>query len=53
MNMQLARRAVRLYSYDLAPLHINKANRRAWLRSVLMLGDRWLLAKPVQKEILQ
>jgi len=53
MNIQLARRAVRLYSYDLAPLHINKANRRAWLRSVQLLGDKWLLAKPIQKEILQ
>ncbi len=53
MNMQMMRRAVRLYSYDLAPLHINKANRRAWLRSVAMLGDKWLIAKPVQKEQLQ
>ena len=52
MNIQLARRAVRLYSYKLAPLHINKANRRAWLRSVAMLGDKWLLAKPMQKEAL-
>ena len=53
LNIQLARRAVRLYSYDLAPLHINKANRRKWLRAVEMLGPKWLLAKPVQKEILQ
>lgn len=53
MNIQLARRAVRLYSYELAPLHINKANRRAWLRSVQMLGPRWLLAAPMKKETLQ
>lgn len=52
MNIKLYRRAVRLYSCDLAPLRINKANRRAWLRSVAMLGDKWLLAKPVQKETL-
>lgn len=52
MNIQLKRRAVRLYSYELAPLHINKANRRAWLRSVLMLGDRWV-GLPMKKEALQ
>lgn len=22
-------------------------NQRAWIRSVLMLGDRWLLSKPI------
>lgn len=53
MNMQLARRAVRLYSYELAPLHINKANRRKWLRAVEMLGSRWLLAEPMRRETLQ
>lgn len=50
MTMTLARRAVRLYNCDLVPKAINRANQRAWLRSVALLGDRWLLAKPVAKQ---
>ena len=26
---------------------INRRNRLAWCRSVRLLGDRWLLAKPI------
>ena len=44
---QLKRHAVRLYSCDLAPLSVNKHNRRSWYRSVQMLGDKWRLAKPI------
>jgi len=53
MNIQLARRAIRLYSCDLAPKSVNRHNQRSWLRMVSLLGDKWLIAKPVQKEILQ
>lgn len=28
---------------------IDRHNRKAWVRSVLMLGDKWLLAKPVSR----
>jgi len=28
---------------------LDKHNRKAWVRSVLYLGDKWLLAKPVQR----
>jgi len=48
-NLALAKRAIRLYSYDLAPKAANRANQRAWLRSVALLGDKWLLCKPVEK----
>ena len=51
--IQLARRAIKLYSNNMAPKHINRANQRAWLRSVQMLGDRWLLAKPMKREATQ
>lgn len=53
MNMQLARRAIRLYSCDLAPKSVNRHNQKSWLRMVALLGDKWLIAKPVQKEQLQ
>lgn len=43
-NMTLARRAVRLYNNTMVPKTTNRHNQRSWLRSVHMLGDRWLLA---------
>lgn len=29
---------------------IDRHNQRAWVRSVRFLGDKWLLAKPVQRK---
>ena len=29
--------------------HIDRHNRKAWVRSVIMLGDKWLLAKPIRR----
>lgn len=46
-SRQLMRKAVRLYSCEYATLAINKHNRRQWLRSVRLLGDKWLLANPI------
>ena len=45
-DFQLAKRAIRLYSYDLAPKATNRHNQREWMRSVRQLGNRWLLAVP-------
>jgi hypothetical protein len=28
---------------------LDRHNRKAWVRSVLRLGDKWLLAKPVAR----
>lgn len=39
--LELRRHARQLWS--------TKHNQRAWLRSVLMLGDKWLLAVPVER----
>ena len=49
-TLSLAKRAVRLYSCDLVPKSTNRHNQKSWLRSVQMLGDRWLLAKPLTRE---
>lgn len=48
-SLSLARRAVRLYRCDLVPKATNRHNQKSWLRSVEMLGEKWLLAKPQQK----
>jgi hypothetical protein len=43
----LLRRAVRLWNVPYVPKEINRSNARKWLRSVELLGDRWLLAKQI------
>ena len=52
MSYQLKRRAVRHFSSEYVPLKTNKFNRRAWLRSVDMLGDKWLYRNAVPLAVL-
>ena len=55
MNTQqikpLVRRARKLCDNPIVDPSVNRYNRRAWLRSVLRLGDRWLLARQVQRNM--
>lgn len=44
---QLRRKARKIYNNDMVPTYINQHNQRKWVRSVLRLGDRWLIAKPI------
>lgn len=46
----LLRRARKHFNSSWVPAHVNKHNRKAWVRSVLMLGDKWLLAKPIERK---
>jgi len=46
---QLRRKARQIYNNELAPEHINQHNQRKWVRSVLRLGDHWLIAKPLRR----
>ncbi len=41
------RHAHELWNSPLVPAETNKHNRKAWVRSVIRLGDRWLLARKV------
>ena len=41
--------ARRLWNVDYLPKDINRANARKWVRSVRILGDKWLLAKKVER----
>lgn len=50
---QLMRHAVRLWSVKHVPREINRANTRKWLRSVELLGDKWLVGQPRTKEQLK
>ena len=49
LSRALMRQAVRLFNSEYVSREINRANRIAWLRSVNRLGDRWLLASPINK----
>jgi hypothetical protein len=44
---RLMRHARRLYNCGVRST--DRHNRKAWVRSVAFLGDRWLLAQPVRK----
>jgi hypothetical protein len=35
-----------LYNVDYIPYYQNRDNQRKWVKSIRMLGDKWLLAKP-------
>lgn len=49
MNIKMLKMARRLWNVDYLPKDINRANARKWVRSVRILGDKWLLAKKVER----
>lgn len=49
MNTTLLRRARRHFFRDYIPAHISRHNARQWARALRMLGDKWLLAQPVER----
>lgn len=48
-RIQLLRHAIELWYVPYVPKEICHANARKWIRSIDRLGDRWLLAKKVQR----
>ena len=46
---KLVRHSRELWNSPLVPQHLSRHNRKAWVRSVLRLGDRWLLATKVRR----
>jgi hypothetical protein len=49
MKTHILIRVRRHFNSDLVPAHINRRNQRAWVRAVRMLGDRWLLARQMER----
>lgn len=45
----LLRHSKTLWNSPFVTEEVNRHNRRAWVRSVALLGDKWLLAKRVQR----
>ncbi len=48
-TQQLRRKARQLYNNSQVPQEVNQYNQRKWVRSVLKLGDKWLVAKPIER----
>lgn len=49
MNTTALRRVRQLFNAENVPAHINRHNQRQWVRSIRFLGDKWLLAKHVER----
>jgi len=49
INRNLVKTAQQLWNVDFVPKEINRYNRRAWLKAVETLGDKWLLKKKVER----
>ena len=41
MNTHYLTRARRLFNSDMVPAHVNRHNRRQWVRMVRLLGSSW------------
>jgi len=46
---KLVRHSQELWNSPLVPQHLSRHNRKAWVRSVLRLSERKLLAQPVRR----
>ena len=47
MNTKILKLVRKHFVHDGVSTHISRHNQRAWVRSVRMLGDKWLLAKSI------
>ena len=50
MNTKMLRHVRTLFNTDGVERRINRHNQRQWVRSIRYLGDKWLLATPVQRK---
>ena len=49
MNTNMLKHVRTLWNVEYVPREVNRANQRKWVRSVRILGDRWLLAQHVSR----
>jgi hypothetical protein len=46
---ELISRSEELFNSEYATEEQNSVNREKWVKSIMILGDRWLFAKPIPK----
>lgn len=49
MNTKVLKRVREMFDVPGVPVHVVRHNCRSWVRSVRFLGDKWLLAKQVER----
>lgn len=49
MNTRMLSYVRALWNSPHVPPAINRANQRKWIRSVRLLGDKWLIVKHVER----
>ena len=49
MNTTFLTRVRGLYCVDGVPVSTQRHNIREWIKSIRFLGDKWLLAKPINR----
>jgi hypothetical protein len=50
MNTAYLTRVRGLYCVDGVPVSTQRHNMRSWIKSIRFLGDKWLLAKPINRK---
>jgi len=50
VNTTMLKRARSHFVHPMAPRNVQRANMRAWCKAIRMLGDRWLLARPMERK---
>jgi len=50
MRVNMLKHVRELFAVDYVPKHTQRHNQRQWVKNVRRLGDKWLLAKPVQRK---
>lgn len=50
METKALRHVRRLFNNPHIPVEHNRSYRRQWVRQIRLLGDKWLLAKPVERK---
>ena len=51
MNTKMLKHVRTLFNTDGVERRINRHNQLQWVRSIRFLGDKWLLATPVQRKV--
>lgn len=50
MNVRMLKHVRQLWNVPFVPQEVNRANQRKWVQSVRRLGDKWLLARHIERK---
>lgn len=50
MDIRMLKHVRQMWNVPFVPQEINRANQRKWVQSVRRLGDKWLLARHIERK---